>query len=633
MQARSWRSEYYDLCDAAERASKAVNTWPKELAIPIIAKLRTPWEAREFRAPLAASGLHPYRDVLAWVDAIRRELATLKLEMVSGDAELCDLAQQCARLCTDYPDSNFFLLRRIGIAPPEGPRMTADGVLLRLQCVRWWRRKLRAHFGQAVENAMRERGYVCKQKAAYCTDWALRRRTSQRLRTETMLKAATCINEDGEQMSLFDAAQSSVSNPVNRRGELMTRIRGFEELATERGHVALFCTLTVPSCYHAQHHGGGQNVLYNEAQRPTVAAAQAWLCRMWSRARAKLHRLKVAPYGFRIAEPHHDGTPHWHALLFLPAHQLDTLRRVVRGVWLSEHGQEKGAAKYRAEFKKINPALGDAAGYVAKYVAKNIDGFNVGKDYEAGEDSATTAHRVDAWASTHRIRQFQQIGGARVGVWRELRRSRRDCGVAVIEEARMPADAGDWCAFSKAAQGVDLWKEQTGECNAYKEIAQPKVIGIECGAHQVRTRLHEWSVNWSGSKCTSTCSVTTAAKLNVNAESICNPVGASLQQQPASQQRKSALSVGDESASEARSLGPVSITVRGIAATFAPPPKNWRDDMWQLPTNALRVVEKSQVDSMTPYRTSENNKPPPRWCNDEFTKQVRASRGRSQRSN
>lgn len=68
------------------------------------------------------------------------------------------------------------------------------------------------------------------------------------------------------------------------------------------------------------------------------------------------------------------------------------------------------------------PEEGGATGYIAKYIAKNLDGHAVGEDWEAetlAEEGATAA---GAWANWHGIRQFQQIGGPSVSVWRECRR-------------------------------------------------------------------------------------------------------------------------------------------------------------------------------------------------------------------
>ncbi|MBS1212386.1 MAG: replication protein, partial [Proteobacteria bacterium] len=130
---------------------------------------------------------------------------------------------------------------------------------------------------------------------------------------------------------------------------------------------------------------------------------------------------KIQIYGIRVCEPQHDGTPHWHLLLFMEARNAETAGSVLRDYALREDGDEPGAQQHRFESVAIDWNKGTAAGYIAKYVSKNIDGFGLEDDLN-GHDAKQTAPRVEARASTWGIRQFQQIGGPPVTIWRELRR-------------------------------------------------------------------------------------------------------------------------------------------------------------------------------------------------------------------
>ena len=99
--------------------------------------------------------------------------------------------------------------------------------------------------------------------------------------------------------------------------------------------------------------------------------------KVWSCIRAKLQREKIKIYGFRVAEPHHDATPHWHMLLFVAPEQRKRLREIIHHYALQDSPDEEGANKHRFKYESIDPSKGSAAGYIAKYISKNIDGYGI----------------------------------------------------------------------------------------------------------------------------------------------------------------------------------------------------------------------------------------------------------------
>ncbi|MDF6450821.1 replication endonuclease, partial [Escherichia coli] len=112
----------------------------------------------------------------------------------------------------------------------------------------------------------------------------------------------------------------------------------------------------------------------------TPGEARAYLSDMWAKLRAWLDRRGIKLYGFRIAEPNHDGTPHWHLLVFCEPGKQGMVRKGFREYALRDSGTEAGAAEHRCRFVSIDWSRGSAAGYIAKYVSKNIDGYRVEKD-------------------------------------------------------------------------------------------------------------------------------------------------------------------------------------------------------------------------------------------------------------
>lgn len=499
------------------------------------------------------------------VGRLAGELTTAHVHEAYDEQRVRDCAENYARLCGRMLtlEQREGFARWLHIDPPDGPTMTREGRLARLADARWWRRQLRKRWTRAAEGALRDMLIVRRGRQPYASDNAVQQRAAQKRKTREFLESHQLVNEQGEQLELLQIAEHSRANPAIRRGELMCRVRGFEETAAQYGHAAEFVTLTTPSRFHAALSAGGRNPAYIRA---TVRDAQQWLCRMWARARAKLKRLSVLYYGLRVAEPHHDATPHWHLLVFCRPHQVETLRMVLSEIWLSDGGEERGAAAHRVKFETIDRAKGSAVGYVAKYVSKSIDGagqIGAAEDDETGAAVSDSVARIDAWAATHGIRQFQQLGGPPVGIWREARRLREAVADPDIERVRLAADRGDWAAFIQRVGGIAAGRHtnirletaETGERNQYGECRAARVVGLRCASAVVFTRPHTWRIE----RCSS-------QELKPKLSGGSSSAGQSCQR-PASCGASRCVSSGtgfsDSSRPASGRLGPVAITVRG----------------------------------------------------------------------
>lgn len=409
---------------------------------------------------------HKYRteyEAMHWLEDATRPWQDLRLSLNASDGDICALADRCAAECMSLAviggdvaalrarQSNY--CERWGVAAPspvDGRRGVEDRpAIARMTDAQWWRRGLRRVHARALEGEAIRLGYVHRRAAIYCSDETLQRRTQQRARNAAMLENTVAQNEYGDEFTLAELAARSVANPAIRRGELMTRIAGFEAVAKGLGHVADFVTATCPSRMHSRLAASGdENPRYDGT---TPRQAQAYLSTVWARVRAAAARQGVAIYGFRIAEPHHDGCPHWHMIFFMESAQVEPFRELMHRYFLADSPDEPGARANRVKFVPIDPARGSAAGYVAKYVAKNIDGFSVGTDL-FGTPALEASARVEAWAGTWGIRQFQQVGGPPVGVWRELRRV-KGAVPPVARDAHSAADVGNWGAYTNAMGG------------------------------------------------------------------------------------------------------------------------------------------------------------------------------------
>ncbi|MEV9381950.1 replication endonuclease [Klebsiella variicola] len=365
------------------------------------------------------------------------------------------------------------------------------GSLARMLCADWWYRKLWQMRCEWREEQLRAVCLVNKKASPYVSYEAVIHKREQRRKSLEFFQSHELVNADGDTLDMEDVVNASSSNPAHRRNEMMACVKGLELIAEMRGDCAVFYTITSPSRFHATLNNGRPNPKWTSE---TVRQSSDYLVDTFAAFRKAMHKAGLRWYGVRVAEPHHDGTVHWHLLCFMRKKDRRTLTALLRKFAIREDRDELGnntGPRFKSEL--INPRKGTPTSYIAKYISKNIDGRGLAKEIskETGKSLRDSAEHVSAWASLHRVQQFRFFGIPGRQAYRELRllagqaaraQDGKKAGAPVLENARLDAvlaaaDAGCFATYIMKQGGVLVPRKHHLIRTAYELNDEPGTYG------------------------------------------------------------------------------------------------------------------------------------------------------------
>ncbi|HCM2974294.1 replication endonuclease [Klebsiella pneumoniae] len=394
------------------------------------------------------------------------------------------------------------------------------GALARMRCADWWQRKLWQLRNEWREELLRAACLVHRHASPYVSHDILLQKREQRRKAMDFFRNHDLINEDGDTLSMEDVVLASASNPAHRRNEMMACVKGLELIAEMRGDCAMFYTITCPSKYHATLMNGKPNPTWDHS---TVRKSSDYLVDTFAAFRKAMHKKELRWYGVRVAEPHHDGTVHWHLLCFMRKKHRRAITELLRRFAIREDRAELGnntGARFKS--KLIDPRKGTPASYIAKYVSKNIDGRGLGDTVskETGKSLRDSAEYVTAWASLHRVQQFRFFGIPGRQAYRELRlfasqatRAMKTSkpGAPVLMDPKLDAvlaaaDVGCFATYIMKQGGVLVPRKNYLIHTAYEPTVEPGTYGdhgiriygiwspITGKENKICTHVHTWKM-------------------------------------------------------------------------------------------------------------------------------------------
>lgn len=195
----------------------------------------------------------------------------------------------------------------------------------------------------------------------------------------------------GNTLALKECVISSNHNPQRYYAEIQNRIDTLQREANSANLTPVFLTITLPSEFHSMKQKSKYNttLVKNPKYNGTnPREATKILTKMWAKLRQdrSLKELsKNLRMYYRVNEPHKDGTPHSHILLFIPADRIEKVEKAFNRLYFSESN-------------KFVKDINNAKAYIMKYINKTLP--------KAKENLTQDDEYLNAWYIKNRINRF-----------------------------------------------------------------------------------------------------------------------------------------------------------------------------------------------------------------------------------
>lgn len=181
--------------------------------------------------------------------------------------------------------------------------------------------------------------------------------------------------------------------PERYYAEVQNRVNTLETIAKKRNLKPLFMTLTLPSEYHKHKITKSgkliKNLKYNGVNpRESVKLLTKMFAKLRQDRSLKELKKEERIY-FRVNEPHKDGTPHTHILMFIPNDRIEKVKTAYKRLFDTKAN----------DIQVVTNDIKNSVAYVMKYVNKVLP-LSQKKNLSIKEEY------LNAWYSKHRIVRF-----------------------------------------------------------------------------------------------------------------------------------------------------------------------------------------------------------------------------------